>query len=111
MADALQLEQVIFNITHNAIKFTPPGGTVTIRVTFDEQQVVVSTSDTGFGIDPADLARIFERFFKSDKSHSSQGSGLGLAISRHIIEAHSGRIWAEPAPGGKGSRISFSLPV
>lgn len=109
MADASQLEQVIYNITHNAIKFTPHGGKVKIQVTCDGLQVVVSISDTGCGIDPADLERIFERFYKVDKSRNSRGSGLGLAISRHIIEAHGGHIWAESEPN-RGSRVSFSLP-
>jgi len=109
MADASQLEQVIYNITHNAIKFTPHGGKVKIQVTCDGLQVVVSISDTGCGIDPSDLERIFERFYKVDKSRNSRGSGLGLAISRHIIEAHGGHIWAESDPN-MGSRVSFSLP-
>lgn len=111
MADPSQLEQVFYNIIHNGLKFTPSGGEVVIRIVSDHHQLHASISDTGIGIDSSDLERIFERFYKVDKTHAGQGSGLGLAISRHIIEAHGGRIWAEPTPGGNGSRISFSLPI
>ncbi|MDD5122038.1 MAG: ATP-binding protein [Dehalococcoidales bacterium] len=111
MADPAQLEQVFYNIIHNGLKFTSSGGEVVTRIYCDHHQLLASISDTGIGIEPADLERIFERFYKADKAHSGQGSGLGLAISRHIIEAHGGRIWAEPTPEGHGSRISFSLPV
>ncbi|MDD3265253.1 MAG: ATP-binding protein, partial [Dehalococcoidales bacterium] len=111
MADPAQLEQVFYNIIHNGLKFTSSGGEVVTRIYCDHHQLLASISDTGIGIEPADLERIFERFYKADKAHSGQGSGLGLAISRHIIEAHGGRIWAEPTPEDHGSRISFSLPV
>ena len=72
--------------------------------------MVVSISDTGIGIAPEHLPRIFERFFKADKSRASEGSGLGLAIAKHIVQAHNGEIWVE-SEVGKGSTFSFSLPL
>jgi two-component system phosphate regulon sensor histidine kinase PhoR len=108
--DRERIEQVLINLIHNAIKFTPPGGSVTIRARQEGQDVLVSVSDTGVGIPADDLPRIFERFYKSDKSRSGGGTGLGLAIAKHIIEAHGGRIWAESVEG-KGSTFHFTLPL
>jgi len=108
--DRERIEQVLINLIHNAIKFTTPGGSVTISARQEGQDVVVSVSDTGVGIPADDLPRIFERFYKSDKSRSGGGTGLGLAIAKHIIEAHGGRIWAESVVG-KGSTIHFTLPL
>ena len=97
------------NLIHNAIKFTPPGGRITVSAKPLADCVVVSVSDTGIGIAPDHLSRIFERFFKADKSRASEGSGLGLAIAKHIVQAHNGEIWVE-SEQGKGSTFSFSLP-
>ncbi len=97
------------NLVHNAIKFTPPGGRITISARPLGDRVVISVSDTGIGITPEHLSRIFERFFKADKSRASEGSGLGLAIAKHIVQAHNGEIWVE-SEQGKGSTFSFSLP-
>jgi len=72
--------------------------------------VVFSIQDTGVGIDPQALPRIFERFYKVDRARSGEGTGLGLSISRHIVETHSGVIWAE-SEVGKGSIFHFSLPI
>jgi two-component system phosphate regulon sensor histidine kinase PhoR len=110
MADAGQIEQVLYNLLHNAIKFTPAGGRVSISTRPDSASMLITVSDTGAGISPEDLPRVFERFFKADRSRSSGGTGLGLAIARHIVEAHGGRIWAE-SPAGQGTRIHFRLPV
>jgi two-component system, OmpR family, phosphate regulon sensor histidine kinase PhoR len=114
LADAERMQQVITNLVHNAIKFTPPGGRV--RVTgcridgskgdhplaaprslslAGDEWVVVAVQDNGVGIDPDDLPRIFERFFKADRARSSGGTGLGLAIAKHIVQGHGGEIWAE----------------
>jgi two-component system phosphate regulon sensor histidine kinase PhoR len=108
--DRERIEQVLINLIHNAIKFTTPGGSVTISARQEGQDVVVSVSDTGVGIPADDLPRIFERFYKSDKSRSGGGTGLGLAIAKHIIEAHGGRIWAESVEG-KGYTLHFTLPL
>jgi len=108
-ADASRIFQVLMNLVHNAIKFTPPGGRITISARPLGDRVVVSVSDTGIGIAPEHLPRIFERFFKADRSRASEGSGLGLAIAKHIVQAHNGEIWVE-SEQGKGSTFSFSLP-
>jgi two-component system phosphate regulon sensor histidine kinase PhoR len=109
-ADPPRMEQVIVNLLHNAIKFTPSGGEIRLSAFHENDAVVFSVSDTGVGISPEDLPRIFERFYKADRARSGGGTGLGLAISRHLVEAHSGKIWAESIEG-KGSTFYFSLPL
>jgi two-component system phosphate regulon sensor histidine kinase PhoR len=109
-ADADRIRQVLANIVHNAIKFTPSGGKVRVHSGVEGDMVTVSVTDTGVGISREDLPHIFERFFKADKSRSSGGSGLGLAIAKHIIVAHQGAIRAE-SESGKGSTFIFSLPL
>ncbi len=109
-ADAERIQQVLVNLIHNAIKFTPPGGQITVQAEPREKELVVSISDTGVGIDPDDLPRIFERFYKADRSRSGGGTGLGLSIARHLVEAHGGRIWAQSEPN-QGSTFSFTLPL
>jgi two-component system phosphate regulon sensor histidine kinase PhoR len=108
--DFNRLVQVIVNLLHNAIKFTPPGGMIQCGVEENSEGVVFFVQDTGVGIDPESLPRIFERFYKADKARSGGGTGLGLSIARHLVEAHGGRIWAESEPG-KGTRVSFVLPI
>jgi two-component system, OmpR family, phosphate regulon sensor histidine kinase PhoR len=109
IADFARLEQVLVNLIHNAVKFTPPGGQIRLEVAPDEKSVRFSVGDTGAGI-PADiLPRIFERFYKADRARSSGGTGLGLSIARHIVEAHGGRIWAE-SEENQGSTFSFTIP-
>jgi two-component system phosphate regulon sensor histidine kinase PhoR len=109
-ADRERVEQVLVNLIHNAIKFTAPGGKVEISTKLGGNSIQVSVADTGVGIPADDLPRIFERFYKADKSRSSGGTGLGLAIAKHIIEAHGGRIWAESTQG-RGSIFHFTLPL
>lgn len=108
--DARRLEQVLVNLMHNAIKFTPSGGSITLSAKAEDDGVIVSVTDTGAGIAEEELERIFERFYKVDKSRSSRGTGLGLAIARHIVEAHGGSLWAESIEG-RGSTFFFSLPL
>jgi two-component system phosphate regulon sensor histidine kinase PhoR len=112
LSDALRTQQVVGNLLHNAIKFTPEGGKVTLRARLqsDGSHVVFSVKDTGVGIPAAELPRIFERFYKADRARSGGGTGLGLAISRHIVQAQGGKIWAK-SKEGKGSTIFFTLPV
>lgn len=110
LADPPRMEQVIVNLLHNAIKFTPSGGEIRLSALREDDSVVFSVSDNGVGISPEDLPRIFERFYKADRARSGGGTGLGLAISRHLVEAHSGKIWAE-SDEGIGSTFNFSLPV
>ena len=120
LADAERGQQVVTNLVHNAIKFTQPGGQVTVRayVAVDGGQsaaadagrpeVVIEVADTGVGIPIDDLPRIFERFYKADRARSGGGTGLGLAIAKHIVQGHGGRIWADSVEG-RGSTFYFSL--
>ncbi len=112
-ADRMRLRQVVGILLDNAVKYTPEGG-VTLRAFASEDQktVTVQIEDTGIGILSTDLPRVFERFYRVDKSRTreSGGYGLGLAIARHIVENHGGRIWAE-SQAGRGSTFSFTLPA
>jgi len=111
-ADPQRIAQVLGNLVANALRHTPPGGTVSIGATHDGAAVTFAVCDSGSGIDPADLPYIFDRFYRADRSRTrgSGGAGLGLAIARRIVEAHSGRIWAVSAPG-QGTTVSFTLPL
>lgn len=110
MADDTRLEQVLVNLLHNAIKFTPKGGQIDLSAIEKDNLMLFSVKDTGAGISDTDLPHIFERFYKADRSRSSQGTGLGLAIARHLVEAHNGKIWVE-SELGKGSCFSFTIPL
>ncbi|HVM73103.1 MAG TPA: ATP-binding protein [Anaerolineales bacterium] len=109
-ADSPRLEQVLVNLIHNAIKFTPPGGQVVLAAQTEAGFVRFSVRDSGVGIPADDLERIFERFYKADRARSGGGTGLGLSISRHLVEAHGGRIWAESTEGA-GSTFYFTIPI
>lgn len=112
VVDPNRIQQVVTNLVHNALKFTPAGGQITVTAEADEAagEVIVQVHDTGIGIAPDDLPRIFERFYKTDRARASGGTGLGLAIAKHIVQAHGGRIWAESTPGA-GSTFFFTLPT
>ncbi len=112
MADSDRVAQVLLNLLDNARRHTPSGGSIRIGAIRKEQFLVVTVSDTGSGIDPADLPHIFERFYRADRSRTGAtgGSGLGLSIVKAIITAHGGHIWAESTPG-QGTKISFTLPL
>ena len=109
-ADIGRVKQVIINLAHNAIKFTPPGGNITISSRYDDKYVTVDVTDTGMGISGDDLPHIFERFYKADKTRSGGGTGMGLAIAKHVVEAHGGSIRTQ-SQEGKGSTFSFDLPL
>jgi two-component system phosphate regulon sensor histidine kinase PhoR len=109
LADAERVQQVVTNLVHNAIKFTPPGGTITVAVEPAGNEIVFSVSDTGVGIAPYELPRIFERFYKADRARSGGGTGLGLAIARHVVQGHGGRIRVESVEG-EGTTFFFTLP-
>jgi len=109
LADATKIEQVLRNIVHNAIKFTPQEGRIEIVATNDSEMATISVCDTGPGIEEAHLPRIFERFYQEDFARS-EGTGLGLAIARHIVLAHSGEIWAQRNPE-QGITFTFTLPL
>jgi two-component system phosphate regulon sensor histidine kinase PhoR len=110
--DGERLGQLLVNLLHNAVKFSPPGSAVTVGAESSNGEVVLHVTDQGIGIPRADQARIFERFYKVDRARerSPGGTGLGLAIARHIAEAHGGRIWVE-SQEGSGSTFSVALPA
>lgn len=114
LADPARLEQVLVNLLHNAIKFTPSGGQITLKAepypARPAELIQFSVQDTGSGIPAADLNRIFERFYKSDRARATGGTGLGLAIARHLVEAHGGKIWVE-SQEGRGSTFYFTVPL
>jgi two-component system phosphate regulon sensor histidine kinase PhoR len=109
-ADGRRIQQVLVNLVHNAVKFTPAGGSITVGAEVRDRTVHVWVADTGIGIPDEDLPRIFERLYKVDRSRSSGGTGLGLAIAKHIVKAHGGEIWAE-SQQGKGSVFHFTIPI
>jgi two-component system phosphate regulon sensor histidine kinase PhoR len=109
-ADEGRIEQVLVNLVHNSLKFTPPGGTVRIAAKADGDYLLVSVSDTGVGISADDLPRVFERFYKADRARAGGGTGLGLAIAKHVVEAHDGQIWVESVEG-RGATFSFTIPL
>ena len=110
LVDASRVRQVVTNLVHNAIKFTPAGGRIVVSAKSDEDRVTITVQDNGVGIPADDLPRIFERFYKTDRARSGDGTGLGLAIAKHVIQAHGGEIWAESVEG-RGSTFYFTLPV
>jgi len=131
LADTDRIQQVVTNVVHNAIKFTPPGGTIAVSASllqsileenwppaeaapdFDRDSsgewVAVRVKDSGVGIPVDDLPRVFERFYKADRARSGGGTGLGLSIAKHIVRAHDGTIWAESVEG-EGATFTFVLP-
>jgi signal transduction histidine kinase len=110
-ADRDKISQVIVNLISNALKYTPEGGKIGIRVRGDEDTVDITVSDNGMGIPPEDLPHIFERFYRADKSRnrSTGGAGIGLTISRAIVEAHKGTIIVQ-SELDEGAEFTVSLP-
>ncbi len=108
--DSQRLEQVLVNLIHNAVKFTRPGGEVVLFADAADSEVRFAVRDTGIGIPADEVSRIFERFYRVDKSRTGSGTGLGLSIAKHIVEAHGGKIWAESVEG-QGSTFYFTIPV
>jgi two-component system phosphate regulon sensor histidine kinase PhoR len=110
-ADAQRLHQVLFNLLDNAIKYTPSGGHVTIRAEEKNGFIETTVADDGPGIGPEHLPHVFERFYRVDKARSRElgGTGLGLSIVKHIVQSHTGRVWAE-SELEKGSTFHFTLP-
>jgi two-component system phosphate regulon sensor histidine kinase PhoR len=109
-ADKSRLEQVLVNLIHNSVKFTKPGGEISLEGEAGLGRVRFAVRDSGVGIPAESLSRIFERFYRVDSSRTGSGTGLGLSISKHIVEAHGGKIWAE-SEDGRGSTFYFELPI
>ena len=111
MADRLRLTQVMTNLVSNACKYSPQGARVTIQAREEDEGVRIDVSDTGIGISPEDQEQLFTKFFRADNSPTREvsGSGLGLYITKHLIEAHGGRIWASSRIG-EGTTFSFTWP-
>jgi two-component system sensor histidine kinase BaeS len=112
-ADSDRITQVLLNLLDNARRHTKRDGTIRVTTTIRQDKLIVSVNDTGVGISTTDLPHIFERFYRADRSRTTQtggGSGLGLSIVKAIVTAHGGQIWAASTPG-KGTSISFTLPM
>jgi two-component system, OmpR family, phosphate regulon sensor histidine kinase PhoR len=107
--DMQRMEQVLVNLIHNAVKFTRPGGEILLFAERGPGEVRFAVQDSGMGIPAEEVPRIFERFYRVDKSRTGSGTGLGLSIAKHIVEAHKGRIWAESIER-QGSTFIFTLP-
>jgi signal transduction histidine kinase len=112
-ADRERIHQVVFNLVDNAVRFTPPGGEVTIAAERVADRIRVTVRDTGVGVASEHLPRLFERFYRVDPARSREdggGTGIGLAIARSIVEGHGGRIAAQSEPG-RGATFTFDLPA
>jgi len=110
--DYLEIDQVLTNLIENAVRYTPSESPIEIRAQIDGDQMVISVADRGPGIPPADLERVFDKFYRvlGPLSKGTPGSGLGLAVSKGLVEAHGGHIWAENREGG-GAIFHFTLPI
>jgi signal transduction histidine kinase/FixJ family two-component response regulator len=111
--DLDRLQQVVWNLVSNAVKFTPEGGRVRVRLERVNSRIEIVVSDTGMGISPEFMPHVFERFRQADKSSTRQhgGLGLGLPIVRHLVELHGGRVRADSAGEGQGATFTVSLPL
>lgn len=114
LADKNKIKEVIINLLGNALKFTPSGGTISVRAILRENNIRVEVQDTGSGIDKSDLPKLFTKFGMLKKSYrnnpNSQGTGLGLYICKSIIELHGGTINVASEGENKGTTFSFTLP-
>ena len=106
------LRQALINLVDNAIKYTPAGGRITVRLAASPHEAAIEVTDSGEGIDPAVAAHVFDRFYRAspETSQAGSGSGLGLAIAKWAVEVNHGRLTIQPAPGG-GSTFRMALPV
>lgn len=111
--DESRIEQVLLNLIGNALQYTPPGGSVQVRAEKVGDELIVRVADTGIGLVAGEEKRIFQRFYRVDKSRSRAGggSGIGLTIAKHIVERHGGRIWAESEGPDRGSTFNFTIPI
>jgi signal transduction histidine kinase len=112
-ADERKLKQILFNLLSNAVKYTREGGTITIDAGLGSEEVELRVKDSGIGIAPADLDRVFGEFEQVETTYgrTQQGTGLGLALAKRLIEMHGGCICAQSDGEGRGSTFAFTLPV
>jgi signal transduction histidine kinase len=112
-ADPDRLQQAVWNVVSNAVKFTPAGGRIDLRLAYRDHRAEITVTDTGPGIDASLLPAIFDRFRQGDSgtTRAYGGLGLGLAIARSLVEAHGGTIAAESDGNGRGATFRISLPV
>jgi signal transduction histidine kinase len=110
LADRSRLRQVLANLLDNAVKYTPAGGRIDVRLEAHDAAAIVSVADTGVGIDPEEQPHIWERLYRGDKSRSARGLGLGLSLVKAIVEAHGGHVTVESTPG-RGARFELHLPL
>ncbi|HLD70165.1 MAG TPA: HAMP domain-containing sensor histidine kinase, partial [Candidatus Omnitrophota bacterium] len=110
--DLSQFERVFINLLGNAIKFTPPNGTITIGAKKDQNTILFSVSDSGIGIKEEDIPKLFNEFYRVENeiNQSVKGTGLGLALAKNIVEAHGGKIWVN-SKQNEGTTFYFTLPV
>jgi signal transduction histidine kinase len=113
VVDRIKLGMVLTNLLNNAIKFTPPGGKITLSYVRKPQSVWITIKDSGIGIPSDQLTRIFDEFHQVEDHMTRRhgGMGLGLAIAKALVEAHGGRIWAESEGVNRGSTFIINLPV
>jgi CheY-like chemotaxis protein len=111
--DAVRLTQVFINVVNNAVKFTPEGGRVEVAMTVSDELAKVTVTDNGAGVEPALLPHLFDLYRQGAdvERHGNAGLGLGLTIVRRLVEMHSGRVTAESAGRGQGTRITIELPL
>ncbi len=117
-ADAARLQRVLRNLVDNALRYTPPGGTIRVQTQVDGDAALVSVIDSGPGLSPTEMERVFDQFYRGETARSravqsgsqAAGAGLGLAIARALVQAHGGRIWADRSAAG-GAAFHFTLPL
>jgi two-component system phosphate regulon sensor histidine kinase PhoR len=111
-ADETRLQEILYNLLDNSLKYTQPGGKIRLQAQRDGDEIALSVSDTGLGISETDLPRVFERFYRTDKARSRElgGTGLGLSIVKHIAQMHGGRVEAQ-SELGRGTTIRVLLPL
>jgi two-component system CheB/CheR fusion protein len=112
-ADELKVKEIIYNLLSNAVKFTPEGGKIGMRAKKADSEIEVVVWDTGVGIAPENMGKIFEGFFRVDTPYSrvTEGTGLGLPLSRKLAELHGGKFSVESEGLNKGTKVRFTLPI
>ncbi len=109
--EAVLIEETLTNVLFNAVKYTPPGGRVSMEIKDQDAMIQVTITDTGIGVPDEALSHIFEEFYRAENARATErdGTGLGLAFAKQVVEQHGGRIWVRNNPPG-GSTFVFTLP-